>query len=131
MAAQRRERSSKGRADPGCSRRHSLELTPRRSFWAAGMLVRAGRQSSPPRPASLRAEVESPRLRVVQTPSMCQSPQYVAQDLLRGEGFTDLEYVKKTGPKWNGLAVASPQAANTTHVTRPPRPLQQDADTPW
>ena len=110
---------SNGRDETGCSRRHFLELTARLSLSAAGMLVLAGCQSSPPRPASLGAEVESPRLRVVQTPSMCQSPQYVAQDLLRGEGFTDLEYVKKTGPKWNGLAVASGEADISMHFAGP------------
>jgi NitT/TauT family transport system substrate-binding protein len=29
---------------------------------------------------------------------MCQAPQYVAEELLRGEGFTDLEYLQKEGP---------------------------------
>ena len=79
---------SSGGDETGYSRRRFLELTARLSVSAAGMLVLAGCQSAPPRQASLSAEVESPRLRVVQTPSMGQSPQYVAQDLLRSEGFT-------------------------------------------
>ena len=83
------------------------------------MLVLAGCQSAPPRPASLRADVESPRLRLVQTPSMCQSPKYVAQDLLRSEGFTDLQYVKKPGSKWNGVAVASGEADMSLHFAGP------------
>jgi NitT/TauT family transport system substrate-binding protein len=96
-----------------CSRRHFLELT------AAGMLALAGCQSAPSRPASLSAAVESPRLRVVQTPSMCQSPKYVAQDLLRSEGFTDLQFVKKPGSKWNGIAVASGEADLSMHFAGP------------
>jgi NitT/TauT family transport system substrate-binding protein len=81
--------------------------------------VLAGCQSAPPMAASLRGDVESPRLRVVQTPSMCQSPLYVAQDLLRSEGFTDLQYIKKPGPKWNGLAIASGEADITMHFAGP------------
>jgi NitT/TauT family transport system substrate-binding protein len=108
-----------GGDETGCNRRQFLEHTARLSLSAVGMLVLAGCQSVPPRPASLRADVESPRLRVVQTPSMCQSPKYVAQDLLRSEGFTELEYVKKPGSKWNGLAVASGEADITMHFAGP------------
>jgi NitT/TauT family transport system substrate-binding protein len=105
--------------ETGCSRRQFLERTGKLSLAAAGTLVLAGCQSVPPRPVSLRDGVESPRLRVVQTPSMCQSPKYVAQDLLRAEGFSDLQYVKKPGSKWNGLAVASGEADITMHFAGP------------
>src|SRR5215204_1623274 len=104
-----------GGHDQGWSRRQFLEHSARLSWSAVGMLVLAGCQSVPPRPAALRADVESPRLRLVQTPSMCQSPKYVAQDLLRSEGFTDLKYVKKPGSKWNGVAVASGEADMSMH----------------
>jgi NitT/TauT family transport system substrate-binding protein len=83
------------------------------------MLALAGCQTVPLRPASPRADVESPRLRLVQTPSMCQSPKYVAQDRLRSEGFTDLEYVKMPGSKWNGVAVASGEADMSMHFAGP------------
>ena len=33
-------------------------------------------------------------LRLIQFPSGCQGPLHVAEDLLRGEGFSDLQYVK-------------------------------------
>src|SRR6266508_5081035 len=119
MDPPRTARGSKGGHEPACSRRQFLELTATLSLSAAGMLVLAGCQSAPPRAVSLRDGVESPRLRVVQTPSMCQSPKYVAQDLLRNEGFTDLEYVKKPGSKWNGLAVASGEADISMHFAGP------------
>jgi NitT/TauT family transport system substrate-binding protein len=84
------------------------------------MLVLAGCQgTTPTRAASLSAAVESTRLRLVQTPSMCQSPKYVAQDLLRSEGFTNLEYVKKPGSRWNGLAVAAGEADISMHFAGP------------
>jgi NitT/TauT family transport system substrate-binding protein len=50
------------------------------------------------RPVAAEPPPETTRLRLVQTPSMCQAPQYVAEELLRGEGFTDLEYLQKEGP---------------------------------
>lgn len=50
---------------------------------------------------------------------MCQSPKYVAQDLLRSEGFTDLQYIKKPGSKWNGISVASGEADMSMHFAGP------------
>ncbi len=41
---------------------------------------------------------ETTRLRVHHSLSLCLAPQYVAEDLLRGEGFTEVEYVPH-GPK--------------------------------
>jgi NitT/TauT family transport system substrate-binding protein len=52
----------------------------------------------PPRPASSEAPLETTRLKVHHSISLCQAPQYVAEDLLRGEGFTDVQYVPH-GPK--------------------------------
>ena len=37
---------------------------------------------------------ETTTLRLLQFPSGCQGPLYVAEELLRGEGFTDVRYVK-------------------------------------
>src|SRR5688572_5658109 len=34
---------------------------------------------------------ETKRIRLVRIPSICRAPQYVADDLLRGQGFTDIE----------------------------------------
>jgi NitT/TauT family transport system substrate-binding protein len=106
-------------ADEATTRRQFLEKAARLIIATSGTLALAGCQSAPPLATSLHADVESPELRVVQTPSMCQSPLYVAQDLLRSEGFTDLQYIKKPGPKWNGLAIASGEADITMHFAGP------------
>lgn len=37
---------------------------------------------------------ETTRIRLAQIPGICVAPQYVAEELLRGEGFTDVQYVK-------------------------------------
>jgi NitT/TauT family transport system substrate-binding protein len=101
------------------SRRRFLEGAAKLSVSAAGILLLAGCQTAPSGPVAASSDLETTRLRVVQTPSMCQSPQYVAQDLLRSEGFTDLQYIKEPGPKWNGLAVASGEADISMHFAGP------------
>ena len=47
------------------------------------------------RPARALAEPppETAKLRIVREPSICIAPQYAAEELLRGEGFADVEYV--------------------------------------
>ncbi len=37
---------------------------------------------------------ETTRIRLVSIPGVCVAPQYVAEELLGGEGFTDVQYVK-------------------------------------
>ena len=50
---------------------------------------------------------ETPRIRLLQTVSICQAPQYVAEELLRAEGFTDVQYIKKEGCAIGSWAVPS------------------------
>ena len=38
---------------------------------------------------------ETKRIRLIQIPSTCHTPQYLAEDLLRGEGFGDVEYINR------------------------------------
>ena len=46
-------------------------------------------------PLSFGAEraLETPAVRFVKIPGICNAPQYVAEELLRAEGFTDISYV--------------------------------------
>src|SRR5215467_583396 len=57
------------------------------SLAGAASLVRA--------PAALAAEepLETTAVRFVKIPGICNAPQYVAEELLRAEGFTDISYV--------------------------------------
>jgi len=84
----------------GCSRREFLgELT---LAGTAGLFgLRAAHAAAEPPP-------ETTRLRVHHSSSLCQAPQYVAEDLLRGEGFTDVQYVR--GPKGVYQALGSGEA---------------------
>lgn len=57
---------------------------------AAGIVGLGGRFASA---ASAEPPPETTRIRLVKFPSVCQAPVFVAEELLRGEGFTDISYV--------------------------------------
>ena len=61
------------------------------------------------------APPETTRLRLIQVPSICMAAQYVAEELLRGEGFTDVQYIKKPGAKGIETALASGEADVNMH----------------
>jgi NitT/TauT family transport system substrate-binding protein len=82
---------------------------------AAAVAALAGR----PRTADAEAPPETTRLALLQTASMCQAPQYVAEDLLRGEGFTDVRYIKKDAPRAIADALASGEANINMHFSGP------------
>jgi NitT/TauT family transport system substrate-binding protein len=73
------------------------------------------------RPRSVAAEVppETTRLRLVQIPSICQAPSYVAEELLRSEGFTEVHYLKKAGTADIETALASGEADLNGHFAAP------------
>lgn len=61
-----------------------------RLLGAAGACGLTGVASNP-----VRAEppLETKRIRLIKFPSICQAPVFVAEELLRAEGFTDISYV--------------------------------------
>jgi NitT/TauT family transport system substrate-binding protein len=51
-----------------------------------------------PKPVAAEPPPETTRIRLVRSPAICISPLYLAEELLRLEGFTEVEYVQfKTG----------------------------------
>src|SRR5437867_8003683 len=60
-----------------------------------------------PRPAAAEPPPETTALRLTQVRGACIAPQYVAEELLRAEGFTDVRYVQKAGRVETLKAVAS------------------------
>jgi NitT/TauT family transport system substrate-binding protein len=79
----------------------------------------AGLLSLPPKPSAAEPPPETTRIRLVQIPSICQAPQYVAEELLRGEGFTDVQYIKKGGALGITEALASGEANINNHFAGP------------
>jgi NitT/TauT family transport system substrate-binding protein len=67
---------------------------------AAALTVRSRTADAEPPP-------ETTTLRIGHSPSLCAAPQFVAEDLLRGEGFTSVTYVKSAdagSAQWRDLA---------------------------
>src|SRR5712691_4625502 len=56
------------------------------------------------------APLETTRLRLIQIPTICLAAQFTAEELLRREGFTDVQYIKKPGAKGIETALASGEA---------------------
>lgn len=48
-----------------------------------------------PERAGAEPPPETTTLRLLHTPSICMAPQHVAEEFLRGEGFTDVQYLKR------------------------------------
>ena len=69
----------------------------------------AGLLGMGPEYATAEPPPETTRLRVHHSLSLCQAPQYVAEDLLRGEGFAEVQYVPH-GPKGFYAALGSGEA---------------------
>ena len=65
-------------------------------------------------PGGARAEPpsETTRLRLGSVPSICLSPQYVAEELLRADGFTDIHYPVSSG----GVPGAKEMGAGETDI---------------
>jgi NitT/TauT family transport system substrate-binding protein len=90
----------------------------RRDFVSGLTLVgTAGLLGSRPQTAAAEPPPETTRIRLVQTPSMCQAPQHVAEELLRGEGFSEVVYVKKPGPQDIAESIATGEVDLNLHFS--------------
>src|SRR5262245_59593349 len=71
---------------------------------------------------------ETSRLRMTRIPGICIAPQYVAQELLLAEGFTDLRYVDVDGV--NPHAAFASGQVDISMAFVPPFVVQVDAGLP-
>ena len=60
--------------------------------------------------AADESRLETTRIRLVKIPGICIAPQYVAGELLKAEGFTDVQYVETTPAGASFKALAAGQA---------------------
>ena len=82
-----------------------------------------------PRMAGAEPPPETTRLVLMQTTAMCSAPQYVAEELLRGEGFTDVRYIKNDAQRAVPGALASGES-NINIYFSGPLILRLDAGAP-
>jgi NitT/TauT family transport system substrate-binding protein len=86
---------------------------------AAGLGLLEACSSQLPAPSRGEETLETTTIRLVQIPGICQAAQYVAEEFLRGEGFTEVQYLKKPGAKGIELALASGEADINMHFVAP------------
>jgi NitT/TauT family transport system substrate-binding protein len=86
----------------GLSRRQFLKAAGGLGLSAAGMALLDACGVRPPSPTAAAQTLETTTIRVTHTQSLCAAPIYVAEDFLKAEGFTTVQYVTAAGP---GLTV--------------------------
>jgi NitT/TauT family transport system substrate-binding protein len=72
---------------------HTRPVSRRRCLEGLTLAVTAGLLGPYARRAAAEPPPETPRLRLYKFPGICLAPQYVAEGLLRAEGFTDVQYL--------------------------------------
>jgi len=65
-----------------------------RAFASAGAAAWLGVR---PAPAAAEPPPETTHIRILHTPNICIAPQYIAEELLRAEGFSEIDYVAPEG----------------------------------
>jgi NitT/TauT family transport system substrate-binding protein len=73
----------------------------------------AGLLGLPPKPAAAEPPLETTKLRLIKISGICIAPQYVAEDLLQGEGFTEVQYVEAVA----GAGVTKALASGEAHLS--------------
>jgi NitT/TauT family transport system substrate-binding protein len=90
------------------NRRQFLKVAGGLGLSAAGMVLLEACGSKPAAPTAGAEALETTTIRLINSPAICIAPQYLAEDLLKSDGFTDVQYVNEAlGPL---KTVASGQA---------------------
>jgi len=86
-------------------------MTPtRRRFLTTLSLAAAGGLIGPSRASGAEGVLETTTLRLTRTPALCVAPLYVAEELLRAEGFTDIRHVATASATESATAIGAGQA---------------------
>jgi NitT/TauT family transport system substrate-binding protein len=83
------------------------EVQTRRRFMTTLSLVGAAGFLDAPRALAADGPLETTAVRFMRTPSICHAPQFVVEDLLRAEGFTDIRYLERASTAEINEAVTS------------------------
>jgi NitT/TauT family transport system substrate-binding protein len=77
-------------------RRQFLRSVAGLGLSAASLALLDGCAGVPSAPGAAQNTLETTTLRVVESLAICISPQYLAEDFLKRDGFTNIEYVKES-----------------------------------
>src|SRR4029434_2692499 len=89
---------------------HARRVSRRRFLEGLTLAGTAGLLSLHARRGAAEPLPETTTIRLVQIPGICIAPMYVAEELLRSEGFTDVQYIRKEGTAWLYKSLASGEA---------------------
>jgi NitT/TauT family transport system substrate-binding protein len=75
---------------------HARQVSRRRFLGGVTLAGTAGLLGVYPRPVAAEPPPETTRIRLIQFASACQAPLYISEELLRTEGFADVQWVGST-----------------------------------
>jgi NitT/TauT family transport system substrate-binding protein len=75
------------------TRRDFLKVTGGLGLSAVGLTLLEACGVKPATPTTVAETLETTTIRIVKTPAICLAPEYLAEDLLKNDGFTDIQYV--------------------------------------
>jgi NitT/TauT family transport system substrate-binding protein len=93
-----------------------MQITQTRRHFLSGAALAAASAMLAARRGSAEPDLETTSVRLAQIPVICFAPQYVCEDLLRMEGFTDIRYVD-TKPSALGKDLAESKFDFASNVT--------------
>jgi NitT/TauT family transport system substrate-binding protein len=110
-----------GRNSENSSRREPVMYTiqDRRRFLATLSSAGAAGLIGPSNSVAQEVPPETTTVRLAKSRSLCIAPQYVAEELLRAEGFTDIRYVISDAGLQQSKAIASGEIDFTLHFSAP------------
>ena len=71
------------------------------------------------RPVAAEPPPETTRLRLLKTPSLCWAPQYIADELLRAEGFTEITHLENVSGGPVSIRLAAREADMSLNFVAP------------
>jgi NitT/TauT family transport system substrate-binding protein len=89
---------------------HPDGWTRRRFLGGLTLAGTAGLLGLHPRPVAAEPPPETTKIRLMRRPALCAAPEYLAEEFLWGEGFTEVQYVTTTGGAGVSKALASGEA---------------------
>src|SRR5947207_2298550 len=91
-------------------------LQTRRRFLSTLSLAGAAGLLRPPAVFAAEGRLETTSVRLAKMPDMCMAPQLVGQELLRDEGFTDIQYVDTTNDQLGRALAANNVDLTLTYI---------------
>ena len=83
-----------------------------------------------PRSAAAEPPPETTRIRLARVPSICRAPQYMTEELLRSEGFTEVSYIAAQDPTSDATVAVADRDVDITMQYVGPSLMQVDEGKP-